>query len=99
MYARIVQVPLQPGAVAEATAYFRESVGPALKGHSGFFLNSRFLVDEEKNRCMMVTLWESAEARTEAETNGFLQDVLQKMKKHFAGSPVIDYYHVPVQVI
>ncbi len=98
MYARIVQVPLQPGAIAEATTYFRESVGPALKGHIGF-LNSRFLVDEEKNRCLMVTLWESAEARTEAETNGFLQDVLQNMKKYFAGPPVVDYYQVPVQVI
>ena len=98
MYARIVQVPLQPGAVVEATNYFRESVGPALKGHAGF-LSSRFLVDEEKSRCLMVTLWESAEARTEAETNGFLQDVLQNMKTHFDGPPVIDYYHVPVQVI
>ena len=98
MYARIVQVPLLPGTIAEATDYFRQSVGPALKGHAGF-INSRFLVDEEKNRCLMVTLWESAEARTEAETNGFLQDVLQNMKTYFAGAPVIDYYHVPVQVI
>ncbi|MBO0949818.1 antibiotic biosynthesis monooxygenase family protein [Fibrella forsythiae] len=98
MYARIVQVALQPDAIAEATDYFRESVGPALKDHAGF-LSSRFLVDDEKNRCLMVTLWETAEARTEAETNGFLQDVLQHMKKHFAGPPTVDYYQVPVQVI
>ncbi|GAB3642407.1 antibiotic biosynthesis monooxygenase family protein [Spirosoma arcticum] len=98
MYARIVQVPLQPGAATEATSYFRDSVGPALKEHAGF-LNSRFLVDNENNRCLMVTLWESAEARTEAETNGFLQGVLQKMKPHFAGQPTIDYYDVAVQVV
>ena len=97
MYARIVQAPLQPGAIAEATAYFRETVGPALKAHAGF-LNSRFLVDDEKNRCLMVTLWESAEARTEAETNGFLQSVLQHMKHYFTGPPTVDYYHVPVQI-
>jgi heme-degrading monooxygenase HmoA len=98
MYARIVQVLLQPGSIAEATNYFRESIGPALKDHPGF-LNGRFLVDEANNRCLMVTLWESAETRTEAETNGFLQHVLQNMKIYFSGPPAIDYYHVPVQVI
>ncbi len=98
MYARLVQVPLQPDAIAPATAYFRDSVGPALKNHSGF-LNSRFLVDSVNNRCLMVTLWTSAEARTEAETNGFLQDVLTNMKPFFAGTPVVDYYDVPVQIV
>lgn len=97
MYARIVQVPLQPGAAEEATTHFRDKVGPALKQHSGF-LNSRFLVNGETNRCLMVTLWESAEDRTAAETNGFLQEVLQQMKPHFAGQPTVDYYDVAVQV-
>jgi heme-degrading monooxygenase HmoA len=97
MYARIVQVPLQPGSAAEATNYFRDTVGPALKAHNGF-MNSRFLVNTDTNRCLMVTLWESPDARADAETNGFLQDVLQKMKSHFAGPPTIDYYDVAVQV-
>lgn len=47
----------------------------------------------------MVTLWESTEARTRAETSGFLQDVLQNMKPHFAGQPTVDYYDVAVQVV
>lgn len=98
MYARIVQVALQPGTATEATTYFSESVGPALKDHAGF-KNSRFLVNEETNRCLMVTLWESAETRTEAETNGFLKEVLQNMTPHFAGQPTIDYYDVAVQVV
>lgn len=98
MYARIVQAPLQPEAVTEATAYFRDSVGPALKTHTGF-INSRFLVDSVNNRCMMVTLWESAEARAEAETSGFLREVLTALKPHFAGQPTIDYYEVAVQVV
>ncbi|MBO0948963.1 antibiotic biosynthesis monooxygenase family protein [Fibrella forsythiae] len=97
MYARIVQVPLLPDAIAKATDYFRESVGPALKKHQGF-KNSRFLVDSTNNRCLMVTLWDSEENRTAAESNGFLQDVLKNMKPYFAGQPVVDYYEVAVQI-
>lgn len=83
--------------MAAATDYFRATVGPALKEQAGF-LNSRFLVDTVGNRCLMVTLWESEAARTQAETNGFLQEVLQQMKPYFAGAPTIDYYEVAVQV-
>ena len=97
MYARIIQVPLVPGSIAEATAYFRDSVGPALKHQQGF-ANSRALFNDETNRCLLVTLWETAEARTESETNGFLGEVMQAMKTYFAEPPVIDYYEVAVQV-
>ena len=97
MYVRVVRVPLQEGILAEATNYFQDSVGPALKDHQGF-VYSRFLVDSDNNRCMLVTAWESTEARTEAETNGFLQDVLKNMKPHFAGSPVVEYYDAVVKV-
>ncbi|RIV19367.1 hypothetical protein DYU11_25005 [Fibrisoma montanum] len=98
MFARVVQVPLQPGTSAEAANYFKESVGPALKQQDGF-KNSRFLTNAETNRCLMVTLWESAEHRQGAESNGFLQGVLQDMKQYFAGAPTIDYYEVDVQVV
>lgn len=97
MYARIVQVALLPDTSTQATAYFRDSVGPALKQHKGF-KNSRFLVDSANNRCLMVTLWDSVENRTAAETNGFLQDVLKNMKPYFAGQPTVDYYDVAVQI-
>ena len=98
MFARIVQVSLKPGSATDATTYFRNSVADALTDLPGF-KNSRFLINSETNQCMMVTLWESAEARTNAETNGFLQGVLQDMKPFFAGQPVIDYYEVAVQVV
>jgi heme-degrading monooxygenase HmoA len=97
MYARIIQVSLKADANTEATDYFKNSVGPALKDQAGF-LNSRFLVNSDTNKCLMVTLWESSEARTGAESNGFLQDVLKNMKQYFAEQPVIDYYDVAVQV-
>ncbi|MGA0557215.1 antibiotic biosynthesis monooxygenase family protein [Larkinella sp. VNQ87] len=98
MYARVIQVSLQPDALEKATAYFRDSVGPALKTLDGF-KNSRFLTNSSTNKCLMVTLWESEEARHNAETNGFLQNVLAEMKGYFAGAPVIDYYAVAVQVV
>ena len=98
MYARVVQVLLKHENIADATNYFRDSVGTALKEMSGF-KNSRFLTNTRTNQCLMVTLWESEEARTAAETNGFLQNVLKEMKPYFAGQPTIDYYEVAVQVV
>ncbi|WP_421828462.1 antibiotic biosynthesis monooxygenase family protein [Larkinella sp.] len=98
MYARVIQVLLKPNTISEATAYFRDSVGPALKELDGF-KNSRFLTNPETNQCLMVTLWESEAARKNAETNGFLQGVLKKMGDYFAGSPTIDYYEVGIQVV
>ena len=97
MYARIVTAPIRPEAITEATNYFRDSVGPALKKQAGF-VNSRFLIDSKNNRCLMVTLWASDEARTESETNGFLKGVLDTMKPHFSGSPTVGQYEVAVQV-
>ncbi|WP_460976633.1 hypothetical protein [Spirosoma knui] len=47
----------------------------------------------------MVTLWESEQHRQDAETSGFLQDVLKNMGQYFAGSPTVDYYEVGVQVM
>ena len=97
MYARIVDVPLLSEAIAEATRYFRDSVGPALKAHAGF-VSSRLLIDAPNSRCLMLTAWESAQARTEAEANGFLQEVLNNMKPYFGGPPTIAYYEIPVEV-
>ncbi|RRB03952.1 antibiotic biosynthesis monooxygenase family protein [Larkinella rosea] len=98
MFARVIQVPLKTGTIADATAYFQNSVGPALKELDGF-INSRFLTNTETNKCLMVTLWVSEEARINAETNGFLQGVLKNMGDYFAGPPTIDYYEVGVQVV
>ena len=98
MFARIVQVSLKPDSATDATTYFRNSVADALTDLPGF-KNSRFLTNTRTNQCLMVTLWESEEARTAAETNGFLQNVLKEMKPYFAGQPTIDYYEVAVQVV
>ncbi|GAB3500036.1 hypothetical protein GCM10027341_24540 [Spirosoma knui] len=98
MFARVIQVSLKPDTINEATRYFRDSVGPALKQIDGF-KNSRFLTNPSTNKCLMVTLWESEQHRQDAETSGFLQDVLKNMGQYFAGSPTVDYYEVGVQVM
>ena len=98
MYARIVQVSLNDGAAAGAADYYRDSMGPTLKKQDGF-LNSRFLVDSENARCLLVTLWKTQEARTGAETDGLLQNILQEMKEYFAGPPTVDYYEVVGEVV
>ena len=97
MYARVIQVPLKPDSIDQAIANFQNSVGPALKQLDGF-KNSRFLTNTDTNKGLMVTLWESEAHRQEAETNGFLRQVLQEMSAFFAGPPTVDYYEVNVQV-
>ncbi|GAB3955853.1 hypothetical protein GCM10028805_44040 [Spirosoma harenae] len=97
MYARVIQFPLKPESITEATEYFRESVGPALLKHEGF-KNGRMLANPETNKGLMVTLWDSPENRQAAESSGFLQDVLKQMKNYFAGPPTVDYYEVAVHV-
>ena len=96
MYARVVHVSLQAQSVTDATDYFGESVGPALKVQKGF-KNSVFLVNPTTSQCMMVTLWDTEEDRTASESNGFLQSVLSTMKPYFGGNPAIEYYDVLVQ--
>ena len=98
MYARVIQVLLQPETAPAAIEYFRQQVGPALKQQAGF-LNSRFLTNAATQQCLMVTLWESEATRKGAESNGFLQGVLQQMGQYFASKPTIDYYQVDVQVV
>ncbi len=97
MFARVIQVQLKPNTIEPATAHFRDNVGPALRQLDGF-KNSRFLSNADTGKCLMVTLWESAEHRKGAETNGFLQGVMADMKEFFAGPPTVDYYEVGVQV-
>lgn len=78
MYARVIQVPLQPGRIEQAITHFRDSVGPALK-QLDRFKNSRFLTNPDTNKGLMVTLWETEAHRQGAESNGFLQNVLKEM--------------------
>lgn len=98
MYARMVQAPLQSGSATEATNYFQDSIGPALKKHSGF-LNARCMVDTTTNECLMITFWKSKEARQGAEDDGLLQDAIQGMKPWLAGQPAVSYYDDVVQVV
>lgn len=97
MNARIIQVALKPDGIDPVVAYFRDSVGPALKQLDGF-KNSRFLTNPTTNKGLMVTLWESEAHRQGAESNRFLQNVLKEMGSYFAGPSTIDYYEVNVQV-
>lgn len=94
-YARIVKVSLTPELVSEAINYFRDTVTPALKEHAGF-VYSRMLVEPSDNHCLMVSVWETEEARTGAETSGLLADVLKHLRDYFAGKPVVNYYEVSV---
>lgn len=97
MYARTLEVPLIGGSIGEATHYFRQFVGPALRRQGGF-LGSRWLIDVTHQRALMVSYWESEADRQRADANGFLQTVLQPLQLYYAGPPSIGSYQVAVLV-
>jgi len=93
MYARIVRVALLPETAAEAIDYFRNTVTPALQQHPGYSY-SRCLYSPSDHQCLMVSVWESEEARVGAETSGLLTDVLNHLKEYVDGKPNVEYYQI-----
>ncbi|MFD2573083.1 antibiotic biosynthesis monooxygenase family protein [Spirosoma soli] len=95
MFARVVRVSLSTDTAAEAINYFRDTVTPALQQHPGFAY-SRCLYAPSDHHCLMVSAWESEEARTGAETSGLLNDVLKHLRSYFDGKPTVEYYEIAV---
>ena len=96
-YAQILQVALQPGTAQQVADLFRTEVGPALKQQPGY-VTSRFLTNNETNRCLAVTLWDSEQHRDAADTSDSLQQALSHLQPCFDGLVTVDHYELAVQV-
>ena len=95
MYARIVRASLTAQTAQEAVSYFQDTVLPALQQHAGFAFGYCFYAPAD-HHALMVSVWESEEARLSAETSGLLGQAVRHLSEYFAGKPMVDYYQVTV---
>jgi heme-degrading monooxygenase HmoA len=98
MFARVVTVQIQPEVHDEASQFYRDSVGAALKEQKGFH-STRLLVDRASSKCLMVTLWESEADMKASEASGFLKEQLGHLGRFFASPPNIDRFEIMVQLM
>ncbi|GAB3739062.1 antibiotic biosynthesis monooxygenase family protein [Spirosoma lituiforme] len=95
MYARIVRASLTAETAQEAVMYFQNTVLPALKQHAGFVSGYCFYAPTD-HHMLMVSVWESEEARLSAETSGLLHEAVSHLSDYFEGKPTVDYYQVAI---
>jgi len=95
MYARIVRASLTAETAQEAVTYFQDTVLPALQQHAGFVLGYCFYAPAD-HHALMVSVWESEEARLSAETSGLLGQAVSHLSEYFESKPTVDYYQVAV---
>ena len=95
MYARIVRASLTAETAQEAVTYFQDTILPALKQHAGFAFGYCFYAPAD-HHALMVSVWESEQARLSAETSGLLGQAVSHLSDFFAGKPTVAYYQVGV---
>ncbi|AKD54841.1 antibiotic biosynthesis monooxygenase family protein [Spirosoma radiotolerans] len=95
MYARIVRASLTAETAENAVIYFQNTVLPALQQHAGFAFGHCFYSPAD-HHALMVSVWESQEARLSAETSGLLHQAVSHLGPYFDGKPTVDYYQVAV---
>lgn len=95
MFARIVRVLLTAETADEAVNYFEDTVLPALKQHAGFAFGHCFYAPAD-HHCLMMSVWETEEARIGAETSGLLNQAVSHLSDFFDGKPTVEHYQVAV---
>lgn len=99
MYARVTTGYVQPGKRDEITRYMRDSVVPAAKQLSGF-KGLLLLRDNESNKSIAITLWESeAEMASGEASGGYYREQLARNIHLFASAPVREAYEVSIQEV
>ena len=99
MYARVTTGYVQPGRGDEITRYMRDSVVPAAKQQSGF-KGLLLLRDNESNKSIAITLWESeAEMASGEASGGYYREQLARNIHLFASAPVREAYEVSIQEV
>jgi heme-degrading monooxygenase HmoA len=96
MYARVVDVPFQPGKLTEASRIVEEQIIPSMQGLKGF--RSQFLLtQQETGKAISINLWETAEDLATFEASPLYKELMGKLGGVLAGAPSGGQYEVSVQ--
>ncbi len=97
MYARVITVPIKPGAIDEAVSNYEIFVAPVAREQPGF-KGATLLVNTNANTAVSTTFWETKADMLVGEASGYLQSALTKLTPFFAGTPTKAHYEVRVQI-
>ena len=86
MYANMMQVSVQDGKLDEAIGLIRDSVLPAARDQKGF-TRGFVMADEESNRIVTFSFWETREDLVAMAENGFLKEQTLKVAPLFTAPP------------
>lgn len=92
MFARIVTMPLKPGAAAEFPKVIDKGVVPLLRKHKGF-LDEIALITDNGEFGLGISFWDSKE-NAEAYNRSGYAEVRKVLEKVMAGPPELKNYEV-----
>ncbi len=96
MYARVLVAQVQPDKSEELIQTIRDSVVPAIEQEVGF-KGLLLLNNVESGEGISITLWETPVDLKSIETNGYLQEQLEKIAPFLLKPPAQGVYEVSVQ--
>jgi heme-degrading monooxygenase HmoA len=95
MHARVILGRVKLNKQEEAIRIYKEHVMPATKEQKGF-KSINLLTDPDTNKFISITIWETENDMKAGETDGYLQQQLNKISPLFVGPPTIQHYVVAV---
>jgi heme-degrading monooxygenase HmoA len=95
MHARVILGRVKLNKQEEAIRIYKEHVMPATKEQKGF-KSINLLTDPDTNKFISITIWETENDMKAGETDGYLQQQLNKISPLFVGPPTIQHFVVAV---
>ena len=95
MHARVILGRVKLNKQEEAIRIYKEHVMPATKEQKGF-KSINLLTDPDTNKFISITIWETENDMKAGETDGYLQQQLNKISPLFVGPPSIQHFVVAV---
>lgn len=95
MHARVVLGRIKLDKRQDALRIFKENVMPATKEQEGL-KSINLLTDPDTSKFISITIWETEKDMIAGESNGYLQEQLNKLADLFVGPPTIQHFVVAV---
>ncbi len=95
MFARVVNVQLQPGKVDEGVRIVREAIMPVLEQQKGF-KSQYFFTQQDTNKAVSINIWETEADLAAFETAPIYRELMGKLAGVLAGPPAGERYTVSI---
>jgi heme-degrading monooxygenase HmoA len=97
MYARVLNIALNPDKVEAFVRLFNEIIIPAAQQQKGF-KGMSLLIDPQTHNAISMSLWEDMADIIANEESGYYREQLAKIAPFSFGFPVDQHYEVRIQI-